>query len=96
MYFEILLFTLIIITIILIISLVYNNYANVNENNNNNNKIFYELEKVKGAGKFAVWLENRLIEEIEKNVDEGIKETHESISKTIEDAWQKGDSKKII
>lgn len=47
MYFEILLFTLIIITIILIISLVYNNYANVSKNNNNNNKIFYELEKVK-------------------------------------------------
>ena len=47
MYFEILLFTLIIITIILIISLVYNNFINVNENTNNNNKILLEIEKVK-------------------------------------------------
>ena len=47
MYLEILVITLIIITIILIVSAVYNYYLDSKENIKDNNKILLELEQVK-------------------------------------------------
>lgn len=55
-----------------------------------------EIENIKKASGFACFLQNKMIEQVEKIIDEGLRQKHDKISQIIEQSWQKEDSKKHL